>query len=163
MLQGIPCDQKNEEGARLYSNDFIKAEVIKIITKHGGRIIDPSTDMVFSDHPDTLVVLLDGIDHMKLVADSSADKESEAVPNEDESDLSSEENEVKKEVKKPVKKEEEEMPVIFSCPICTFENPLSSPQCEMCGTERPPMEQIIAEFRQANMPPPEVKPETKEG
>lgn len=105
-------------------------------------------------------MILDGVDHMKLGADPT-DPESKAADEDEESSSEDEgkPEEKKKEVKKPPKKEEEEMPVIYSCPICTFENPISVPQCEMCGSERPPMEQIIADFRRANMPPPEEKKE----
>lgn len=48
------------------------------------------------------------------------------------------------------KKVEEEMPVVFSCPICTFQNAISVGRCEMCDTERPPMEVILADFRAVN-------------
>jgi len=60
---------------------------------------------------------------------------------------------------------EEETPKIFNCPACTFENPISAPGCEICGTERPPMEIIMADFRAASQPQPtkeEPKEESKE-
>lgn len=68
----------------MYSNDLIKQEVIKIVAKHGGRIIDPANDMVFSETADTLVVILDGIDHMQLVPDS-ADKDTKEEEDEESS------------------------------------------------------------------------------
>jgi hypothetical protein len=101
-----------------------------------------------------MVVIIDGIDHMKLVPDSEKEMEGEAVAERDR-DSSDDENPV--DVPKP-KKVEEEQPKIYNCPICTFENPLSVPNCDMCGSERPPMEQILADFRQANMPHDEAIP-----
>ena len=48
-----------------------------------------------------------------------------------------------------MEKPKEEVPVIYNCPACTLENPVSVTECAICGTPRPPMEVIIAEFRAA--------------
>lgn len=45
--------------------------------------------------------------------------------------------------KQPTVKKEEPKPTIYSCAICTYENPLGAPTCEICATPRPPMEQML--------------------
>jgi len=79
------------------------------------------------------------------------------VKEEEESESEAEDAEESKEAKAPPKKVEEEMPVIYNCIGCTFENRVTVATCEICGTERPPMEVIIAHFREANKPPEEPK------
>lgn len=133
---------------------------MKLIIKHGARVLNPAKDIIFSEINDSVVIIFDGIDHMKLAKDqekaagNKGDSPAQEVE-EEESDSEEEKESGDKapEEKKQVKKQEEEMPVIYSCPACTFENPVSAPGCEVCGTERPPMEVIIADFRRANQPP----------
>lgn len=48
-------------------------------------------------------------------------------------------------------------PTVYSCQVCTFENPLNSPSCNMCATPRPPMDAILEEWKKANAPPEEPK------
>ncbi len=70
------------------------------------------------------------------------------------SDLEEEKEEAKPVVVKELK------PTVFSCMICTFENPVAAPVCDMCQSPRPPMEVIMEEFRKANAPPEQPKPAT---
>jgi hypothetical protein len=111
-----------------------------------------------------VVVILDGIDHMTLASDVLPDGKSQGGANQSssEGDDSGGDEEEEKEAKKndegpPKKQPEEEMPVIYNCPACTFENPVTVSECEVCGTGRPPMEVIISDFRAANQPPEESK------
>jgi len=148
----------------LYSKDLLREQLIKVLKKHGLRILRPPTDIIFAPNLDQIAVIVDGIDHMTLGKDANEDL------SKDEFDGASDEEEVKEgqgdseeakaaaKKKEEAKKAEEEIPVIYNCPACTLENPVSVSVCEICGTPRPPIEVIIAEFRAANKPPEELKP-----
>ena len=86
--------------------------------------------------------MIDGFDHMQA----------EVVPEEPADEEDSEKEDAKVEIveaPKPKEKPREEAPEIYNCPVCTLENPVSVASCDACGTPRPPMEVIIAEFRAA--------------
>lgn len=165
VIQGFPTDAKDEKGEPLYTKELIKSEIVKIIQKHGVRVLKPLEDIVFSENGDSVVVILDGIDHMKLMpaGDSAGDSPIAEAESEESSDEEGKEKaEEKKQPKKPVKKEEE-TPVIYNCPACTYENPIGNTNCELCASERPSMEIILADFRRANQPPEEPKPKVEGG
>jgi len=72
-------------------------------------------------------------------------------------------NEEQKTEVKPIVVKKELKPTVFSCMVCTFENALAAPACDMCQSPRPPMEVIMEEFRKANAPPEELKPAASAG
>mmetsp|Transcript_23263 Transcript_23263/g.22847 ORF Transcript_23263/g.22847 Transcript_23263/m.22847 type:complete len:145 (-) Transcript_23263:126-560(-) len=56
VLKGIPLEEK-------YSNEWIKAQIIKTLDRYGGRVLNPAKDIIFGE-PGTLVVILDDFDPM---------------------------------------------------------------------------------------------------
>ena len=97
-----------------YTIDWVKDQVRSLILNHQGRVLNTTTDfVVLQDH---IVVLLDGWHPLKPLE----------VKEEVDSDL----EEKKEEVKPVVVKENK--PTVFSCQVCTFENPLAAPACDMC-------------------------------
>lgn len=82
----------------------------------------------------------------------------------DEEDTSKQEEEKKRAAEK-AKRAEEEKPKEWSCMVCTVINPIAIKQCDCCGSEAPPMEQIVAahleklneERKQKGEEPTEVK------
>lgn len=138
LIKGIPATE--------YKREVILAEVKKLLFKHGARVLNPLKDITFSDSGDQLVLILDGCDPLFVMEPQKEEDE--------ESDEEAEEGaEIPQKKEEPPKKADEEQPKIFNCPACTFENPISAPGCEICGTERPPMEIILADFRAASQPP----------
>lgn len=112
--------------------------------------MQPATDLVFSETLNAAVLLIDQFDHMQVELVPEAGT---LAPTREEDDSSADE-EVKEETKKKeapkaAEKPKEETPVIYNCQACTLENPVSVTECAICGTARPPMEVIIAEFRAA--------------
>lgn len=83
--------------------------------------------------------MIDGFDHML------ADVVPEISPEDEESEEQEEVKKEKVEAPKPPEKREY-IPEIYNCMACTLENPVSAAECAICGTTRPPMEQIIAEY-----------------
>ena len=53
-------------------------------------------------------------------------------------------------------------PSVDACSVCTLDNPIDFAACDACGTPRPPMEQIVAEFQRAMGGGQEEKAEEKE-
>lgn len=151
IIQGVPST---------FSKDELLPEIIKVVTKHGVRILQPSRDITFQD--DQIAIVLDGIDHMALSKDQDDDLTKDefdgASDQEEGAEGESEEVKLKKQKAAEKKKLEEALPVIFNCLGCTFENPISSSVCSICETPRPPMEVIIADFRAANAALFEPKP-----
>ena len=66
---------------------------------------------------------------------------------EDEEDKLQKEGDKKKPEEKKAPAQQEIVPDIYNCPLCTFANPISSSRCDICQNPRPPMEQIIADLR----------------
>jgi hypothetical protein len=62
IIQGVPST---------FSKDELLPEIIKVVTKHGVRILQPSRDITFQD--DQIAIILDGIDHMALSKDQDDD------------------------------------------------------------------------------------------
>ena len=62
MLKGIPDDEEN------YSRAWIRQEFLKVIKKHGARVLNPALDITFTS-ADTAVILVDGFDHMVFEKD----------------------------------------------------------------------------------------------
>ena len=69
ILKGIPS-QKNAEGEPNYSRELIKEEIIKLVKKHGARILNLESDIKFSDDSEQVVIILDGLEHMSLAKDA---------------------------------------------------------------------------------------------
>lgn len=150
MVQGIPISKVDEKGLALYTKEIIYAEIVLLLVKHGARIINPSTDIIFSPSNESVVLIIDGIDHMIF----SKENEEVLVENGDLSDTDDDwEDETSEVPKKEEVKVEEDMPQVYSCPSCTYINAVTISTCEVCGSPRPPMEVIIAEFQAANLPP----------
>lgn len=129
----------------MYTKEIITAEIVLLLVKHGARIINPSMDIIFSPSNESVVLIIDGIDHIIF---SKENEENEVlVENGDLSDTDDDwEDETSEVPKKEEVKVEEEMPQVYSCPSCTFINAVTISTCEVCGSPRPPMEVIIAEF-----------------
>jgi len=64
VVQGIPISKVDEKGVALYTKEIIYAEIVLLLVKHGARIINPSTDIIFSPSNESVVLIIDGIDHM---------------------------------------------------------------------------------------------------
>ena len=62
IIQGVPST---------FSKDELLPEIIKVVTKHGVHILQPSRDITFQD--DQIAIVLDGIDHMALSKDQDDD------------------------------------------------------------------------------------------
>jgi len=62
IIQGVPPT---------YSKDDLLPEIIKVVTKHGVRILQPARDITF--HDDQIAIILDGVDHMALSKDPDDD------------------------------------------------------------------------------------------
>lgn len=62
IIQGVPST---------YSKDDLLPEIIKVVTKHGVRILQPARDISFQD--DQIAIILDGVDHMALSKDPDDD------------------------------------------------------------------------------------------
>ena len=127
VIQNIPVDDPK------YTQDWLKEQIIKICIEHGARILNPEKEITFPS-PDTAVLILDGYDHMKYDTELQQNEDSETEEGEEE----------KKKEEKPA--EEEIKPTEYVCMACTFINRLEAAACEICGSPRPPMEQILAEF-----------------
>jgi hypothetical protein len=123
-VQGIPAQEKDLEGNHLYPQSLIRAEILKLVIKHGGRILNPKTDLIFSESSDRVIVILDGFEPLSLVKEDQQDAQSSEE--EEAEDASKEEKKVDKKPE-PV----EEMPTIYNCPACTFENSVSVSNCEI--------------------------------
>ena len=59
------------------SDSFNKEEllnaIIKVITKHGVRILEPKNDIIFSTSLDQIAIIVDGIDHTTLSKEADED------------------------------------------------------------------------------------------
>jgi hypothetical protein len=101
------------------------------------------------------VVILDGFSHMRLIDDGAKEDNEEMqrkhkiellFADSEEEDTASDEKEKAAEAERK-RREEEEKPKEWTC-ICTLINPISMKQCDCCGSDAPPMEQIVAEHLQ---------------
>jgi mannitol/fructose-specific phosphotransferase system IIA component len=62
IIQGVPSTFSKEE---------LLTEIIKVVTKHGVRILQPARDITFDE--DQIAIIVDGVDHMALSKDPEDD------------------------------------------------------------------------------------------
>jgi hypothetical protein len=132
VIKNLPRDNA------LYTQSWIKEEIIKSISKYGGRILNPARDIIFSQEG-AVVAILDGFDPMILNEEIEEIKKQDDL--EAEADILEEDS---KKAKKEEPKEEPLAPTEWNCAVCTFGNSIGAPTCDMCTSPRPPMEVIIA-------------------
>ena len=105
-----------EDGQLLYPREVLLTEIVKLLSKHGARVLNPATDIIFSESNSQVVLILDGVDHMAVAKDEEKLHKGESPPvvNENEDDSDSDE-EAKAPVKIEAKPVEEEMPTVYNC------------------------------------------------
>eukprot|EP00347_Sterkiella_histriomuscorum_P020695 403336831 len=136
IVQNIPTDEEK------YPKSFIKEKFLEVMKKHGARILNPSTDIIFVKS-DSAVIIVDGFDHMAFV--NQEEGKLEAIVDSDEE----QDEESSADKKKEEKKDESPLaqPTEWECIACTFLNSINIGACDVCTSPRPPMEVIIANFQ----------------
>jgi hypothetical protein len=64
ILQGIPSSNLGEDGQPLYLESLLRSEILTIVAKHGARVLQPATDLVFSETLNAAALLIDQFDPM---------------------------------------------------------------------------------------------------
>ena len=149
VVRKIPSVNKD------YSRKWIVKRLFELFKTHQVCIIDPQKDITFlpdEEDPEnfhTIVIIFDGFSHMRA-NDQLMDPLDDDDPNRIEllysqSDDEGEGNDKLEEEKskKAEAKKKAENPDEYSCAMCTMLNHISLSTCDCCGSERPPMAQIV--------------------
>jgi hypothetical protein len=67
VIQGIPSTSEDFNKEELYY------ELVKVIAKHGVRVLQPAKDIIFSPSMDQIAIIVDGIDHTALSKEADED------------------------------------------------------------------------------------------
>lgn len=137
MIRKIP---KSADG---YSKAWIVENIFDLLKKHQAIVLDANRDVqVLDDEEDpqnffTIVLFLDGFSHLRDLdheLEDEDDDESKLLKLlHSETDDEAEEKEEGEPKVEEVKKPKDEGPQEWSCPVCTFANPVSIGSCDICG------------------------------
>ena len=66
-MYGIP------KSSEMYTEEWLRTQVVKVLSRHGARIINIERDISFPEDG-SIVIITDGIDHMILAQDEETAK-----------------------------------------------------------------------------------------
>jgi len=113
----------------------VKERAIEILDQNKARVVDLERDIQVIDG--AIIILIDGFEVTNFEEEEEEDVDSSE--DEEEKQRRKEEKASEEEAKRQA---EEALPEVWSCLACTFENAMALANCEICGTPRPPLEQI---------------------